>query len=392
MESNIPSFDLSATKDNPKSPLLALPSELRIKIYKELLYSGPFLEKTLCAETRDRLGNEQEADEEKDQKVDDHGEVVHSENADGEDEEAAEASEQHEVEVEIEDEYGDDDHGEVTADWPRSKKDTTRIERGDFARFDHGTTPSDYGFGWLQPSNSCGIDPSILRVNRQIHDEGILFLYMNVSCHFRFDQDLRLWPMQRYLMQEYRRSYAIDGDCSSRRMDCATMCTRHYSTRSDSGNGLNLHCLRWVSNINIDISWGEVLEQGGRYRESDDQYEDDSYLTNEGELLLDILRYLNQIPAPNSPTPKRLHVTLKGLCNDSLAADPEDSDASTWPYSQKPWLMVYSSARGMDQVITLLRSLRIHRGVSVKEELRTLLEERYVERDVDLETLDWIKT
>jgi len=320
MESSTAVFDTSPTGNNPSSPLLTLPFELRIKIYKELLYPDPVPEGILYAENRDHPSEEHEADGEEDKNADYHEEIVHPENAEGEDEEVVESSEQQEVEVENEDDHGDDGHDEVSADGTNLNGEgqnngeaTARLEKGDYARIDYGSTPPDYGFGWLQPSDSCGIDPSILRVNKQIPNEGVSLLYKNVFCCFRFDQDLRCWSIQRYLMQEYRRSYAIDGDSSSRRVDCVTLCTRRYNSRSDNRSGLNMHCLRWVPDINISISWDDILEQQIRLWESDRQNDLELHLTPGGQLILDILRYLNQTSAPSSSTRGRLHMTLNGV-------------------------------------------------------------------------------
>lgn len=401
MESSTPVFDASATKDIPKSRLLALPLELKIKIYKELLYPGPFLEDILCTGNKDRPGKEHEVEEGGDRKADCNEAIVHSKNAEGGDEEAAEASEQHEVEVETEDEHGDDDHGEVKADGTdldeedqSSEESTANIEKGDYGRIDYGTTPPDYGFGWLQPSNSCGIDPSLLSVNRQIHDEGITFLYKNVSCHFRFSQDLRSWSIQRFLMQEYRRSYAIDEDNSSSHMHCAILCTRHYNSRSGNQSGLNLHCLRWVSDINIDIAWDDILGPHARGWKGIYQQDRELDFTPEGELVLDILRYLIQTSAPSISARGRLHITLNGVRWGSFAASFEHAKASAW--SQRSRLMDTRKKEGIAQMISLLRSLRRLWDVTVRDGLWMYENNRgemlYVSREVDLDSLAWVKT
>lgn len=339
MESGTP---VPAAKEIPTSPLLALPSELRIKIYKDLLYPGPFIEDVLYTEIKHRPGKEHEADEED----------------------------------------------------RRNEESTANIEKGDYGRIDYGTTPADYGFGWLQPSNSCGIDPSILRVNRQIHDEGVSFLYKNISSRFRFGQDLRSWSIQRYLMQEYRSSYAIRGNNSSSHMDCVILCTRHYNSRSDNQSDLSLHCLRWVSDINIDIAWEDILGLQNRGWESMYQHDRELDITPEGKLILDVLRYLNQTSAPNSLARGLLHMTLNGVRWGSFAKSLEDSNASTW--SRRSRLMDTRKKEGIAQMITLLRSLRRLRGVTVRDGLWTYENNRgdmlYVNREVDLDSLEWIKT
>lgn len=188
---------------------------------------------------------------------------MHPKNAEDKDKGDAEASEQHEVEADNEDNHGNNEHGEISANDGEDQSNgvaSGSTKNGDYARIDYGTTPPDHGFGWLQPTHSCGIDPTILRVNKKIHDEGISLLYKNVSCRFFLDRDLRCWSIQRYLMQEYYRSYVLDKDNPSYRMDRIILCTRHYNSRSNKQNGLNLHCLRWVPDIHVDISWGDLLE------------------------------------------------------------------------------------------------------------------------------------
>lgn len=415
MESSTPVFDTSATGDEATSPLLALPLELRIKIYEELLYPDPSPDRLLYMENGDRVGKEYELSGDQDENAERYEDVVHLENAEGEDEEDAEASEQHEVEVVNKDnhgdndrgatDHGDNDYGEVSTDATGlhgevqpSGEATTRIKIGDYECIDYGSTPPDHDYGWLQHICSFGIDPTILCVNKQIHYEGVSYLYKNVSCDIHLDEDLTWWSANRqFLMQDYRRIYALDEDGPTQCIISVPLCTRYYNSYFKNKSDLKLHCLRWVPDINIGMSWDDLLKRPVCccFWSKDKQHNrHELRLTPAGECILEILRYVNQNPAPGSSTTRRLHMTFNGDPWDICAEHFETYSLLTgW---QRSKLMDTRKEEGISQIIALLRSLTKTRTVTVEEGFWTYdgtgSEKRYSKREVDLDTLAWIET
>lgn len=398
MESSKPGVVASAIQAKIISPLLALPLELRIQIYKELLAPDITLNTSFSTRNGNGVGKIYDLLRDDDQSAKRYGEVAHPE------------SEQHEVEAMKKDKHGDTEpwdkdrsgvsteatgfHGEDQT----SNEATTSIEIDDYTNIDYGSAPPEPDCGWLQHLRLSGIDPTILCVNKQIHNEAVSILYHNIFCNIHVDRDVSWWWEDGYfLMQDYCRVYCVNEDKST---DCKVdvpLCTRYFNINFENQSSLKSHCLRWIPNITIDIEWNDLLTRPPCCSSSSPDKQHSRYelgLTSEGELILEILRCLNRTPAPGDPSTRWLHMTFIGDCSDICAQHYGKDYPSTGTQGSK--LGATREEGSISEIIGLLRGLTNTRTVIVEEAVCTYhdteLAERYVEREVDLDTLTFIES
>ena len=335
----------------PASPLMTLPLELRIKIYEELLYPSLLPQLVTYEDGQYRIiPNNAENRKKNDHK--------------------------------------DDNDEEKTFEEEAKDKDKEFEQNGDEVanRCD--------GQGWGTIGHCFDVYPTILRVNKQIYDEAVSFLYKRISCRIRlrspFGEGYQYDSGFLHQIYYYKHPNDIDGYVYS--MDPVTSWTWIYDFHPPPERDIKLHCLRLVQDISVHISYKHLFGKPPYERLTLEGH----YLTPEGSLFLDILRYLNQEPTSAPPPRKRLHVTIEECSLDFLLAQLKDAGLPTKSRRSVPIdAKVEAVFEGLKEMVLLLRSLARSRTVIVKEKLRISKEDSikwsYISREVDLENLAWIE-
>lgn len=121
---------------------------------------------------------------------------------------------------------------------------------------------------------------------------------------------------------------------------------------------------------------------------------DDSYVTQTGELILEILRYLSEESTPIEARTKRLHVTvrsnweLKGIKEGNYADQLLYINAGQATEMGKPLLAgvkTENMRKGVKEMIVLLRRIQTSRTVRVEESVvRSIHDLRPTNKEINL--------
>lgn len=342
----------------PTSPLLALPPELRQEIYKQLLYPAQNPRKLpVTKRGYPLIAGEKAYDPNDDDNTDS--------------------------------ELDEDDYDEDRQPW--------------------------WGKGWGPSCHLFDIHPAILRVSKQVYFEAVPLLYMDAVCYIRLSA---AWgrgfeDLSGELEQSYERRNITDRANEFSKMNPVALWSRRYSDEINIEMDMNLRCLPMMQAITISTSWSDIFGKPlcNELRFPDGPLGSDGlisgpvfacwctptghHFTPEGELILQILQYLerNQIPAL-SPT-KRLHINLRGGTVVFLAAllRYQDCLAELKKSEQKNTTTIQGFNR-LKRMVTLLKSLKQSRQVTVEERWsdEACIGMQEWKREVDLESLAWIET
>ena len=247
---------------------------------------------------------------------------------------------------------------------------------------------------WKRMGYSFDLEPTILRVNKQIHDEAISYLYKYIACQIGLVPPLPggYSASSGFLYQHYDRRRP--NDFYSR--DSIALWSRRYHLDFNPESDINLPCLRWVRDIHINTSYknifGNALEtQWFHFGADGHQSRPEGHrFTPEGELILNVLRYLKRDWPPAIPPIKRLHLTFTGGSVDFLIALSKLPVLVEEPLDRK-WKAVLE---GLGELISLLRSLGKSRKVTVMENFwgneKDWTKRHLIRQVLDLESLAWI--
>ena len=361
---------------------LALPLELRCKIYEELLCLGPWVERYPRNEDKDdKHAGSVSQDEHEDYDEDDKSDqdiVSDNENAEdvtleeGKDLNNKEGHEVNNALVKIE--------GRGDAETHRGRPPTDRLRRCGH---------------WLPSELTNSIDPTILRVNKQIHSEAVTILYKSIDCRVNVNRVGRFGLVsQRFFSHDRDVGYDIlnfTGTPAEERQppEAYWWCSYEGSCRIEKI--IYVRCFWWVRNIGLDAQWSEIF--GGSDFEG--WTRGTHPFTPMGTFLLQILRYLNEEPQSNGPISKRLSILIRG----GIPIKNSVRDLGLWSLSEDQRSSTLSSHRtnllfkGTTEIMKLLNSIRRSRSVLVTECLvsgRDLL--KASPQEVDIENFPWTQT
>lgn len=453
MESCVLHGEIPKAADAPASPLMALPCEIRLQIYEELLYPARFpqlikhskrlcrrhsaeravalreLEKRLEMAAAKRELEERYCDREKGN--DGGSPFIDSKKTTNED---GVNESDHDATLANRDHYQStpNDRGVANAQVEtRNRSDSisgggpVNGSRVGFETMDGLTSyferPSDpygdcecysmervgydplWGNGWDSARFEFGVDPAILRVNKQIYNEAVPLLYKNASCRISLEGGYK----GELLSQVFHRSDSHDLGRLVTEMNPVASWGMRYWMGPSAKKDMHLDCLRYMPEISIVFSWSDMFanpeyspayrawRQGGStWSIFENAKSSKMYFTEEGEFILELLRYLDENPGPTTSRPKRLNIKFDNEAPlESLLAR----------FNELP-VCAEDNLRdvldGLQRLIALLRRLSANRILSIEEyywvdyQERDQLGERgqFVTSAVYLGRLAWIES
>ena len=395
--SQLQQLSVAATADSPPaagSPLLALPLELRTKIYEELLYpSKPFVKKSKKEEQKCKGGQESRSNESR--YVDDEydwSDPYAPKQDDMEDIEDAEFDEYREYLEHIEPEDAEELEGVLDAEDSENGEtiiDDLAISSDNLEGAVRRTEIAPNRRYWSSDCASFGIDPAILRVNKQIHGEAIPLLYKRVSCTI----DLHEMPLASILLAQTFNRIDPDYKAGSREP------SREFRYRFP-----NTPIARWLSEYRrplapsipsssdvmlLDCLWRVPrIEISNFYMPSpiDERIDGKYRLTLTGTFIVQFLRRLNLELAPAVPIAKQLYLTISGHDKPFESQLEQVRRSSTGPRALSGSAATVQF-QGLIEIITLLRSIRKSRTVVFQEFVGSYY--TLGRKDIDLDHLAW---
>lgn len=209
--------------------------------------------------------------------------------------------------------------------------------------------------GWRINRYCYDIDPTVLRVNKQIYAEAVSFLYEYVGseinlCDYQYFRELGGWVSQSwsrynvdrdsyggYVIKDRQRKYEISDKTAQLK------------------ELLNLPCLWRMRQVEIKMFWRDFLDllRGPGHR------------TPEGSVMLQVLRGMSEVPKQNGRFQKQLHLTLPCFWSDEWLHIPRY-------FTARNGLLVLNgdidSLHGLEEVIGLLKSIKQNRQLSIRIE------------------------
>ena len=342
----------------PPFPFLALPIELRFKIYWELLYHDYRLN---CSGSTDPLYRVYESEDDFNCDKDNILEDTLALRTGFEVIEGGEELETQQKDIRSEGDFKHGDTNSILGHQTYSRLGSQNV--GGHLQMIHTRWRPWRG-------NRHRIHPTILRVNRQVYREALPTLYKHTKCKIKF--------YRKALRQDFHCCFVKEGRNPWRWNNWIGGLGSLFRSWESGYHGdppiqkvMNLHCLHHFFHIKIDSSWGWMLAElphcGGFIFH-------DLHWKVGAMALIQTLRYLNEEPTPLGSIRKTLLVCFdgeKGLLLETLMAEcgliapPLPAD------SHDP--MIEDGARAevaeiLIEIIELLIIIRKRRRVLVTEE------------------------
>ena len=231
---------------------------------------------------------------------------------------------------------------------------------------------------------SFGFPAAMLRVNQQLRDEATALLYQRVSCEIGL---LKSSPFQTFQDFCY-----IEPGCGSdpqdhrgrdRHIMIASWAAqyRENDPRPIAEEALKLDCLCHVQNITIrlaTLAYGAIIKKKQK-------------LSRMGTILLRLLRHLDREAAMVAPITKRLQVDIRGYDNPFISPLEQILSASLSQESHGGnGVLVSEAFQGLVEVILLLRSIRKSRIVILRQ-INFSVADDFYRKEIDLHGLAWIE-
>lgn len=236
-----------------------------------------------------------------------------------------------------------------------------------------------YGLGWCPRYYHFDIDPTILRVNKQIYSEALSLLYKSMCCYINFsalpydDDDYPPIEVEQTYQCE-RQDDNTNSYCALKALAQVALCTKTYFDRPMFERDLGLGCLRNMAHIEINTDWSAILGAPVCNR-----YEDvlpparlwdipkEKFLLLKGGMVLQILEYLDQRPAPSDLPTKRIRLRVRGGIMDFVVGRFRNQDLSVAASRRiDPTTNFEGVLESLIKMMRLLQSLRRSRAVIIE--------------------------